>query len=60
LTAGQPEGHLKVAAEPKSGAPEPKPKPKPKSAPKVPKAKTAGQEATKAPRISLLFNQLSA
>lgn len=48
LTAGQPEGHLKVAAEPKSGAPEPKPKPKPKSAPKVPKAKTAGQEATKA------------
>ena len=53
MTAGPPEGHLKVAAQPKSVAPEPKAKPKPKGAPKVPKAKTAGQEATKATRILL-------
>lgn len=52
IAAGPPQGHLTVpVGDPPSATPKPKAKPAPKPGPKIPKAKTAQQEATKVPRI---------
>lgn len=52
IVAGPPQGHLTVpAGDPPAATPKPKCKAAPKIGSKIPKAKTAQQEATKVPRI---------